>query len=586
MLIILILPLLSDVKTVKINNLNSFGFSDSKIPEMVEKNGFVVVTSHNNSFFDIYKDMMKNGEPVVLTSDLFLHTLNHLFDKSLIDIEMSRLSPELSRLTEQMYRYSEGTNKLYFETALSLIDPDFSPVHTEVKEELELIHKAGGIHISPLLGIKVDYSQFKVRGHYTKNDTLRRYFTCMMWYGVVKLPLKNEKFLKLAIQQMKTLRDNSLLDSYKKLSSDIDFLIGNPDDINPLILDECSAPITFKKLEKLAGKIIAPGAKQKVLYAFMPQRFIPDSYMFQMLTFNSVITYTGKDMPFTAGKTYVGVQRVFPRSLDLMGILGSETAVKILKKSGDADYSNYQKQFQKMKDWWNAYEKGTVYDKYLEMFTLILTEDVPAVSLENYALKRLNTNCGGWTELRHHTILYAKQSYTLGITMVKKREKPYVYIEPYKKSYKKMREIIQGLLKLNPKDVKDDLISLDKIMGRILSILENKKFPYTKNDQNFLISLPLQLKSLISKRDKVIAPLVADVHTDPNSHMVLEEGIGNPMIIYEAFNTPSGTKLFKGAVYSYYEFKQPMKNRLNDEEWRGMLDTKKPVDWITEYILW
>ena len=586
MLILLFLPMLSNPGITNIDNSGAFRFPDSKIPGIVEKNGFVLVPSHNNSFYDIYKDMMKNGEPVVLTSDLFLHTLNHLFDKALINIEMTRLSPELTALTKKMYGYSDGINKQYFETALSLIDPDFSSSHSRVKKELNLIANADGIHTSPLLGIKVDYSQFKVRGHYTKNDTLKRYFTCMMWYGVVRFPLKNKKFLKMAVQQMETLKKNQLMDTYKEIISPIDFLVGAPDDVSPLMLNKCTSPITIEKLRKLAGRIIPPGAEQKILYTFIPQRFIPDSYMFQMLTYNSVITYTGKDMPFTADRTYAGIQRVFPRSLDLMGVLGSKTAVKVLKTSGDADYENYAAKFQEMQKWWDAYEKGTIYDRYLEMYALMLREDIPTISPTHYAFKRLNTNCGGWTELRHHTILYAKQSYTMGITMVREKKKPVVYIEPYKKSYNKMEEIIQGLITFSTDDVKNDLINFDEIMKRIVSIVKNKKFPYTDADQEFLIGLPPRLKSLIDKREKVVAPLIADVHTDPNSKTVLEEGIGRPFLIYEAFNTPRGTKLFKGAVYSYYEFKQPMKKRLNDEEWKNTMDSKKPVDWMTKYILW
>jgi len=33
-----------------------------------------------------------------------------------------------------------------------------------------------------------------------------------------------------------------------------------------------------------------------------------------------------------------------------------------------------------------------------------------------------------------------------------------------------------------------------------------------------------------------------------------------------------------GPVFSYYEFKQPMENRLTDEVWREMLETKAPSE--------
>jgi hypothetical protein len=33
----------------------------------------------------------------------------------------------------------------------------------------------------------VDFSQFKVRGHYTNSDRLRRYFKTLMWCGFIDL---------------------------------------------------------------------------------------------------------------------------------------------------------------------------------------------------------------------------------------------------------------------------------------------------------------------------------------------------------------------------------------------------------------
>ena len=34
-----------------------------------------------------------------------------------------------------------------------------------------------------MLGYIEDYSQYKPRGHYTRSETLEKYFKAMMWYG-------------------------------------------------------------------------------------------------------------------------------------------------------------------------------------------------------------------------------------------------------------------------------------------------------------------------------------------------------------------------------------------------------------------
>ncbi len=53
---------------------------------------------------------------------------------------------------------------------------------------------------------------------------------------------------------------------------------------------------------------------------------------------------------------------------------------------------------------------------------------------------------------------------------------------------------------------------------------------------------------------------------------VVEEGVGYVDLIITAFSTPDGSIfLAAGPVLSYYEFKQPLDDRLTDEAWRDML---------------
>ena len=70
--------------------------------------------------------------------------------------------------------------------------------------------------------------------------------------------------------------------------------------------------------------------------------------------------------------------------------------------------------------------------------------------------------------------------------------------------------------------------------------------------------------------------LVADVHTDLNSKKCLEEASGYVDYMVVAYKRPEGDiVLAVGPVLSYYEFKQPMKDRLTDEQWREMLEGGK-----------
>jgi hypothetical protein len=49
---------------------------------------------------------------------------------------------------------------------------------------------------------------------------------------------------------------------------------------------------------------------------------------------------------------------------------------------------------------------------------------------------------------------------------------------------------------------------------------------------------------------------------------------------------PSEISIGAGPVLSYYEFKQPMHDRLNDESWKKMLNSNncpREPEWISEY---
>jgi hypothetical protein len=81
--------------------------------------------------------------------------------------------------------------------------------------------------------------------------------------------------------------------------------------------------------------------------------------------------------------------------------------------------------------------------------------------------------------------------------------------------------------------------------------------------------------------------IIADVHTDSNTDICLEEGVGYPLEIFVIVNNDGYTRLSRGAVFSYYEFSQPISNRLTDEEWRNMLEGENPPElplWYTSFM--
>jgi hypothetical protein len=68
---------------------------------------------------------------------------------------------------------------------------------------------------------------------------------------------------------------------------------------------------------------------------------------------------------------------------------------------------------------------------------------------------------------------------------------------------------------------------------------------------------------------------------------VLEEAVGFPSIIYVKVSIEGKERRVQGPVFSYYEFKQPMADRLTDETWQEMLaNNQEPLlpEWTKGFV--
>jgi len=78
--------------------------------------------------------------------------------------------------------------------------------------------------------------------------------------------------------------------------------------------------------------------------------------------------------------------------------------------------------------------------------------------------------------------------------------------------------------------------------------------------------------------------LVADVFTDSAGRKVLEQAVGKPYRFYvPLYDNHGGKRIAVGYTYSYYEFKQPMNNRLNDKQWKKKVYSDD-INSLNEYI--
>jgi len=124
-----------------------------------------------------------------------------------------------------------------------------------------------------------------------------------------------------------------------------------------------------------------------------------------------------------------------------------------------------------------------------------------------------------------------------------------------------------------------------------ISIAELEGRELSEDDYNYIKGFGYVLKPLLEGLSGEEGPkttLIADVHTDCNTYKVLEEGVGYVKLIVAAYLIPGGTKVLgAGPVFSYYEFKWPMDDRLTDETWTKMLeDGENPPepDWVRSFM--
>jgi len=132
--------------------------------------------------------------------------------------------------------------------------------------------------------------------------------------------------------------------------------------------------------------------------------------------------------------------------------------------------------------------------------------------------------------------------------------------------------------------------NLEEILARLVQISERElnNDELSQEDYDFIRDFGEDLEDVIAGVDEKgrKTTMAADVHTDQNTKQVLEETVGYVKLIVVAYKVPDGRILVgAGPVMSYYEFKQPMSERLTDEGWREMLSSNPPErpEWVPNF---
>ncbi len=641
---------------------NPFLLSSDQV-DLMQKNGFVVSPGTALEFFTLYEQARYNNEPIFVTSDAMLHSYHLLFDKVLRTAEVEQFIPMLRNLNAAMLTRSDEIHQelvgtdwesdavrlvAFFGVGSQLLDPAVQvPAYARelANAELKNVSEAAGLLDSPLfpsLEYGEDYTQYIPRGHYTKSDELKAYFKSMMWYGRMTFILKgldpvsaraDTRAAVLLVHAVRTATVNGAYaaDVWTSLYSPTAFFVGRSDDLtifqygdaidqvygsNATLaaladeskLDAFIAAADLLPAPRILGMVIQYTDDEEEAtkgLRFMGQRFVPDAYIFRQLIFRNVGT--------------LDKRRGLPMGLDLFAAMGSERAYTILDGLGETQYANYVPQMKKVRDWLSGLTEQewteTLYNSWLYSFYPLLEPAEPGMPYfmqsEAWQDKQLNTVLGSWAELKHDTILYAKQVYAElgGGPPAPEPIPPQGYVEPVPAFYARLSALSRMTLDgLGSRGLLNELdaASLQTLVSMCdaLQLIAEKELRgelLTEQEFNFIRFIGGQLENIVmasadSDNQDPFAPkymdeepqaaVIADVATDPGNELgltVLEEGVGriHPIYVIVPILQADGSyfwQVARGGVFSYYEFAWPGSDRLTDEKWRTMLNEGSEPD--------
>ncbi|MDF1497920.1 MAG: DUF3160 domain-containing protein [Patescibacteria group bacterium] len=516
------------------------------------------------------------------------------------------------------------------------------------RQEIELVMIAESAQLSPLFGkyqseqglsFMEDYTQYGPRSHYAKNPVLRSYFRSMMWYGRVNFLAKSPELTQDAINIVLLMNQLELLDKWQDIYVPTTFFVGESDDLGlyeyqKVLQDNINIPQGGEFVTKIqediiklknpqimsslvVGEEVLDSTKEELQnqtkgFRFMGQRFTPDAFIFSSLTQGDEKPdkKTGERLPS------------MPTALMVMTSLGNKTAESELADWIVTDALKSKNvindRISDLKIYFSGISEETmtqnIYWSWLYTLQSLSQEDLDKdgypnfMKNEDWNKKNLQSFMGSWTELKHDTLLYAKQSYAElggggdegGLPPV-----PKGYVEPNIEFLDRLIALLdmtkKGLMQRNLLDqefqgrnekLADSLRFFRKIA---IAELNNEKisdldFERLRRESGKLSSVISPLPSEDRTEDLARSALIADVHTDGLTRQILYEADGIPNYIYVAVKDSNGTRLTKGLVFSYYEFKNPLEKRLNDSDWREWVykrdEGRMPVmpDWNKSLI--
>lgn len=643
---------------------SALGLSESELAKLQE-NGFVISTRQSfATFLRGYAAIYSEHLPVYISADTILEAVHSSYDDILLSVERAALIPMLGELLASMHgklatsdfdAQTRADVDVYLSVARSLLAGNFSEPSmggdaSAARALFDLARAAEGWKQAELFGVKrdVDASQFVPRGHYEDEEDLRNYFRAMMWLGRIDLrlietqPDGSSLFRRAqydAMLQLRALMDDSDDDHWTKIDTALRAFVGESDymvvpEVDALIADlggmaaaraatddEAEAAIANGGygLQQISSHIMVNGGNVETLplsrsFLLFGQRYVLDSHVFSQVVYDRV-----------------GL-RMMPSPLDAAyAAMGNDAALPLLdaelrthtRYPGALDGARILADAHGEEFW-----ESNLYNLWLGSLRALSpaadVSDPSAVGMpqvtgtEAWNRRILNTQLGSWAELRHDTLLYAKQSYT-GVPAC---DYPDAYVDPYPEFFAKLvrfaqrgselAEILAADRESSASYIADYFNNLESSMAILQGMAQNQRegTPFTEDQMAFInravrvveesvgcatVNVPDGwLAHLYFQRDKSIEfdPTIADVHTQPADESgnpvgkVLHVATGFPRFMVITADTCMGPRAYAGVSFAYHEKITEDFQRVTDSQWAEELSSTTPPDvpWLTPIL--
>lgn len=629
--------------------LTAWSATDHPARAQLASTGFAALHT-TSTFAGGYSEIYAQDLPVFISADMVLEAIFRSHQKILPALEKSSLKPRLEHVLGALRRelvakadtfepeVASDLN-LFLGVAISLLEGKVEAREpTEVKSLYEAAVAANGEQERILFGVtrRLDFSQFKPRGHYDGDAALERYFRAMMWLGRTDFRLietleSGEQVLRRrqveSVVALRKLLSAEAFADYLAIDKTVTAFVGEHDYMSLQQVDELLAALGTENLSQVGDDALATAlvagsfGAQRIAsqvtrrqglggtlplsqsFALLGQRYTVDSHVFSNLVYDRLPT------------------RVVPNALDVaFAALGNDQALGLLgdELDDEAGLAGGLAGMRHLVDEHpESYWQSSLYTSWMKALRALSpaatpADDLPSVArTETWGRRLLNTQLASWAQLRHNNVLYVKQSYSSSAAC----EYPDAYVDPYPEFFgavvefaERGRELVgelalEGDLAARVQSYFERVAEINRTLGEMAEA-QRTGMPHSAEHLAFINRAvnadincdgtplghtgwyadlhfePLQALEL--------DPIITDVHTDVGGELpvarepsVLHVGTGLPRLMVVTVDSCQGPRAYAGVISSFHEKRQEGLQRWTDAEWKAQIHAEtQSVRWL------